>query len=171
LLSLIGVGARCLMASLPPPAAADAPAGSGGNVIAQLVAPDGSATGPQLDLPADVMPSQLEELLNGLLRSEERTPYAFYAAGGELPGSLGEHLAKAVASVEGVLRITYQARPAAASQPAAAHARPAAASPLPRRARHALLLRPGLSPDAILKCHYRPTGGTSPLNCLMKMVS
>ena len=80
------------------------------NVIAQLVSRDGTPTGPQLDLPVDVTPKQLEELLNGLLRSEEPTPYAFYASDAELTTDLGSHLQKAGASVEGVLSITYQAR-------------------------------------------------------------
>jgi hypothetical protein len=83
---------------------------SSANVIAQLVSLDGTSTGPQLDLPSDVTPGQLGELLNGLLRNEERTPYAFYCAGSELHSELGPHLHKAQASVEGVLQITYQAR-------------------------------------------------------------
>ena len=84
------------------------------NVIAQLVSRDGTPTGPQLDLPVDVTPKQLEELLNGLLRAEEPTPYAFYASDAELTTDLGSHLTKAGASVEGVLSITYQARCSAA---------------------------------------------------------
>jgi hypothetical protein len=84
------------------------------NVIAQLVSRDGTPTGPQLDLPVDVTPKQLEELLNGLLRAEEPTPYAFYASDAELTTDLGSHLTKAGASVEGVLSITFQARCSAA---------------------------------------------------------
>ena len=84
------------------------------NVIAQLVAADGTPAGPQLDLPADVTPPQLQELLNTLLRNEEQTPYAFYVADVELADELGPHLAKSGASVEGVLRIVYQARACAA---------------------------------------------------------
>ena len=95
-------GAALLVAKELPAASA--------NVIAQLVSLDGTPTGPQLDLPSDVTPGQLGELLNGLLRHEERTPYAFYCAGSELHAELGPHLHKANASVEGVLQITYQAR-------------------------------------------------------------
>jgi hypothetical protein len=89
-------------ATLPRPAAA--------NIIAQLVAADGTPAGPQLDLPADVSPPQLEELLNTLLRNEERMPYAFYVGETELAAELGPHLAANGTSVEGVLRIVYQAR-------------------------------------------------------------
>jgi len=93
-------------------AAAGAARAPAANVIAQLVAADGTPTGPQLDLPADVTPPQLQELLNTLLRNEEPTPYAFYVADVELADELGPHLAKSGASVEGVLRIVYQVRAA-----------------------------------------------------------
>jgi hypothetical protein len=92
------------------PAPGTAATATRANVIAQLVSRDGTPTGPQLDLPVDVTPKQLEELLNGLLRAEEPTPYAFYASDAELTTDLGSHLSKAGASVEGVLSITYQAR-------------------------------------------------------------
>ena len=97
------------------------------NVIAQLVAADGTPAGPQLDLPADVTPPQLQELLNTLLRNEEPTPYAFYVADVELADELGPHLAKSGASVEGVLRIVYQARACAVRGAKAYPSGPAAA--------------------------------------------
>jgi hypothetical protein len=34
--------------------------------------------GPQLDVPHDVTPTQLETLLNGLLQNEEKMPYSFH---------------------------------------------------------------------------------------------
>ncbi len=34
--------------------------------------------GPQLDIPHNVNPTQLEVLLNGLLNNEEKLPYSFY---------------------------------------------------------------------------------------------
>lgn len=78
------------------------------NIIIQLQSADGETTGPQLDVPHDVTPTQLETLLNGLLKTDEPLPYAFYIDGAELSGELGEHLSKAKASVESLLRITYQ---------------------------------------------------------------
>lgn len=37
-----------------------------------------TAAGPQLDLPHNVTPAQLEVLLQGLLENEEKQPYSFY---------------------------------------------------------------------------------------------
>jgi ribosome assembly protein 4 len=78
------------------------------NIIAQLEDVEGNPTGPQLDLPHDADPKQLEELLNALLENEDKVPFAFYAADAEVIGQLGDHLRKAEASVEQVLRIVYQ---------------------------------------------------------------
>ena len=50
--------------------------------------------GPQLDLPHDVTPSQLETLLNGLLQSDEKLPYSFFVEDQELAAELGLHLLK-----------------------------------------------------------------------------
>lgn len=63
--------------------------------------------GPQLDLPHDVTPQQLEVLLNGLLQNEEKMPYSFYVEEQELASGLGEFLATNKVSVEAALRITY----------------------------------------------------------------
>jgi len=108
-------------------AAAGAARTPAANVIAQLVAADGTPAGPQLDLPADVTPPQLQELLNTLLRNEEPTPYAFYVADVELADELGPHLAKSGASVEGVLRIVYQACAARSKRRESLRPEPAAA--------------------------------------------
>ena len=68
----------------------------------------GARAGPQLDLPHDVTPTQLETLLNGLLASEERLPYSFFVNNAELGEELGAHLFKHNVSVETALHIVYQ---------------------------------------------------------------
>ena len=52
------------------------------------------AAGPQLDVPQDVTPAQLETLLNGLLQNEERLPSSFFVEDTELAAELGQHLLK-----------------------------------------------------------------------------
>ena len=56
-------------------AALNAPSGVGEgervNIIAQLEDAEGNPTGPELDLPHDADPKQLEELLNALLQNED----------------------------------------------------------------------------------------------------
>jgi len=79
------------------------------NVIIQFHSVEGEATGPQLDIPHDVTPEQLETLLNGLLQQDQdRQPYSFYIEDLELGGPLGVHLKKEGVSVEAVLRVVYQ---------------------------------------------------------------
>jgi ribosome assembly protein 4 len=78
------------------------------NIIAQLEDAEGNPAGPQLDLPHDADPKQLEEVLNALLQNEDKVPFAFYAADAEITGTLGEHLRKRDASVESILKIVYQ---------------------------------------------------------------
>lgn len=78
------------------------------NVIIQFQSPEGEATGPQLDVPHDVTPEQLETLLNGLLQAEEKLPYSFFIEEQELAAELGAHLMKHKVSVESVLRVVYQ---------------------------------------------------------------
>ena len=50
--------------------------------------------GPQLDLPHDATPKQLETLLNGLLAhgQDERLPYSFFVQEQQLAEELGAHL-------------------------------------------------------------------------------
>ena len=50
--------------------------------------------GPQLDVPHDVTPAQLETLLNGLLAQEagEKLPYSFFVHEQQLAEELGAHL-------------------------------------------------------------------------------
>lgn len=81
---------------------------SAANVIIQFQSPEGAVTGPQLDVPHDVTPAQLETLLNGLLQAEEKLPYSFFIDEQELAAELGVHLQKNKVSVESVLRVVYQ---------------------------------------------------------------
>lgn len=72
---------------------------------------DGQATGPQLDVPHDVTPAQLELLLNNLLNNDEKLPYALYIDDEELlTDSLGAWLTARGTSVEAALHVTYQPR-------------------------------------------------------------
>jgi hypothetical protein len=52
------------------------------------------SAGPQLDLPHDATPAQLETLLNGLLRQQEKLPYSFFVEEQQLAEELGAHLHK-----------------------------------------------------------------------------
>ena len=53
-----------------------------------------AGAGPQLDVPHDVTPAQLETLLNGLLEQEEKLPFTFYIDEQPLLEALGLHLAR-----------------------------------------------------------------------------
>ena len=68
-----------------------------------LTSADGAVgdAGPQLDLPHDVTPKQLETLLNGLLAhaQDERLPYSFFVEEQQLAEELGAHLLKHKARV------------------------------------------------------------------------
>lgn len=83
---------------------------SSANIIIQFTSPEGESTGPQLDVPHNVTPKQLETLLNGLLQhaEDERHPYSFFVDEQELASELGEHLERNKASVETALSIVYQ---------------------------------------------------------------
>lgn len=50
--------------------------------------------GPQLDLPHNVTPANLETLLNGLLEQNEKLPYSFFVEEQQLSDALGSHLQK-----------------------------------------------------------------------------
>ncbi|GBG84316.1 hypothetical protein CBR_g38286 [Chara braunii] len=78
------------------------------NVIARLADVEGKSLGPQLDLPHDVGPPELEVLLNSLLQNEDKLPYTFYIDDRELVGELGAHLLEHNVSVETILKIVYQ---------------------------------------------------------------
>ena len=53
-----------------------------------------TCAGPQLDLPHDATPKQLETLLNGLLQQKEKLPYSFFIEEQPLSEDLGVHLHK-----------------------------------------------------------------------------
>ncbi len=80
------------------------------NIIIQFTShADGEPTGPQLDVPHDVTPAQLQQLLNNLLENEEKLPYALYINDQELvAATLGEWLLASNTSVEAALQILYQ---------------------------------------------------------------
>lgn len=59
-------------------------------------------------MPASANPSQLEVLLNGLLKNEHKVPYSFYVDEQELGTPLIDHLEKHKLSVETALKIVYQ---------------------------------------------------------------
>lgn len=83
-------------------------AGNNNSVMCQLTDPEGNPLGAPLYLPQTAGPPQLQQLVNGLLKNEERLPYAFYISDEELIVQLGAYLQKNKVSVEKVLRIIYQ---------------------------------------------------------------
>ncbi|XP_031483494.1 notchless protein homolog [Nymphaea colorata] len=78
------------------------------NVMCQLTDPEGNPLGKALYLPQDAGPLQLMELVNSLLKNEEKLPYAFYISDEELVLQIGSYLQKKKLSVEKVLQIVYQ---------------------------------------------------------------
>lgn len=78
------------------------------NVIIQFQSDVGETVGPQLDVPHDVTPKQLETLLNGLIKQEEKLPYSFFVNEQQISEELGTHLLKNKVSVETALRVVYQ---------------------------------------------------------------
>ena len=56
----------------------------------------GERKGPQIDIPSNSTPAQLEELLNQLIESEEPVPFAFYINDNEISNSVGETLREMV---------------------------------------------------------------------------
>lgn len=81
------------------------PARMSGSVIAQFETAEGERTGPQLDIPVDTTPSQLQLIINELLSNEEKVPYSFYIAEEEIASSLEKALGSA--STEQVVRVVY----------------------------------------------------------------
>ncbi|CAA7391820.1 unnamed protein product [Spirodela intermedia] len=77
-------------------------------VICQLADPEGERLGPQIALPLNVGPLQLQEIVNARLNNEEKVPYAFYISDEELVEQLGIYLQKKKLSVERTLQIVYQ---------------------------------------------------------------
>ncbi|KAJ1978040.1 ribosome assembly [Dimargaris verticillata] len=80
------------------------------HVVAQFRTEDGEATGPPVNLPVDVSPSQLGLLINQLLQpDDEPHPYSFYVDQVEILRSLDEDVLQATGrSTEDTLTIVYQ---------------------------------------------------------------
>ncbi|CAL9049333.1 notchless protein homolog [Musa acuminata AAA Group] len=81
---------------------------SSNTVMCLLTDPEGEPLGAPLYLPQNSGPPQLQEIVNKLLKNEEKMPYAFYISDQELIVQLGSYLQKNKVSVEKVLRIVYQ---------------------------------------------------------------
>ena len=67
-----------------------------------------SAAGTQLQLPQATTRSQLQTLLNQILKNEEPLPYAFYIEDVELADEIGACMVKNKVSVERVVQVLYQ---------------------------------------------------------------
>lgn len=81
-------------------------------MLAQLVTEDGDATGPQLELPHDITPKQLQLLVNKLLEQEddEKLPYSFFVNEQEVTSSLDDVVKEQKLAAEAVVQIVYQAQ-------------------------------------------------------------
>mmetsp|Transcript_4139 Transcript_4139/g.12451 ORF Transcript_4139/g.12451 Transcript_4139/m.12451 type:complete len:471 (+) Transcript_4139:149-1561(+) len=81
----------------------------GDSVIAQFCSPEGTSTGPTLDVPLDASSAQLNRLLNELLgQSDEPLPYLFYVSNHEIGERLRDAVSSADLSTETVLAIRYE---------------------------------------------------------------
>ncbi|CAN6569945.1 unnamed protein product [Malus baccata var. baccata] len=80
----------------------------GKTVLCLLTDPDGTPLGSSVYLPQNTEPQHLQQIVNQLLKNEERLPYAFYIQDQELLESLGKYAEKKKISVEKVLNIVYQ---------------------------------------------------------------
>lgn len=49
-----------------------------GTIFAQFRSPEGEALGPQLEVPLNLSPKQLNGVLNELLSNDKTDPYSFY---------------------------------------------------------------------------------------------
>ncbi|KAK2994471.1 hypothetical protein RJ640_008839 [Escallonia rubra] len=78
------------------------------NVMCLLTDPEGSPLGAPMFLPQNDGPIELQQMVNKLLKNEERLPYAFYVSDKELVVQLGSYLQQHKVSVEKVLTIVYQ---------------------------------------------------------------
>lgn len=79
-------------------------------VLVQLHAPDGTPTGPALDIPSTSTPTQLTALLNNLLDADPPLPYAFFVTSPrtQITKSLNVHLSSLSTSTERTISLTYQ---------------------------------------------------------------
>ena len=76
-----------------------------GAVIAQFETSTGERSGPQLDVPLDTSPAQLQLIINSLLANDDKVPYSFYVAEAEVTANLSAAIGDA--STEQVIRIVY----------------------------------------------------------------
>ena len=76
-----------------------------GSLIAQFETAEGDRTGPQLDVPVETTPAQLQLIINELLQNEEKVPYSFYVSEEEVSSTLEKALGSA--STEQAIRIVY----------------------------------------------------------------
>lgn len=67
-----------------------------------------AVAGTQLQLPQATTRSQLQTLLNQILKNEEPLPYAFYIDDVELADEIGASMVKNKVSVERVVQVLYQ---------------------------------------------------------------
>ena len=56
-----------------------------GSLIAQFETAEGQRTGPQIDVPVETTPEQLQLIINQLLSNEDKVPYSFYVSEEEVP--------------------------------------------------------------------------------------
>ena len=80
--------------------AAAAEAGPTGAVIAQFETSTGERSGPQLDVPLDTSPAQLQLIINSLLANEDKVPYSFYVAETEVTANLSAAIGDAESRLE-----------------------------------------------------------------------
>lgn len=88
------------------------------SVVVQFQSTQGESTGPQVDLPTDSTPAQLELLINELRRTQGqdgeaalavgKVPYSCYVNDVEVTDSLRETLEELGVSSEGVITVSYQ---------------------------------------------------------------
>ncbi|KAB2017659.1 hypothetical protein ES319_D08G177700v1 [Gossypium barbadense] len=81
---------------------------TGKSVMCVLTDPEGTTLGGTMYLPQNVGPIQLQQIVNTLLKNEEKLPYAFYISNQELLVPLGNYLEKNKVSMEKTLSIVYQ---------------------------------------------------------------
>ncbi|XVE76756.1 hypothetical protein DITRI_Ditri13aG0006500 [Diplodiscus trichospermus] len=81
---------------------------TGKSVMCVLTDPEGNPLGGTMYFPQNVGPLQLQQIVNTLLKNEEKLPYAFYISNQELLVPLGTYLEKNKVSMEKTLPIVYQ---------------------------------------------------------------
>ena len=75
------------------------------SLLAQFVDAEGERVGPQLDMPVDTTPAQLQLILNKLQQNDEPVPYSFYVGESEVNAALNAALGDA--STEQTVKIIF----------------------------------------------------------------